>query len=220
MNYEQKHPILQKLEEYLKNTPKEQLDEDWLDILKNSDMEAYYEKKYKDALERAKKLQETCDSTAVVGWCEYLFPELAESEDERIRKGLIKAVSFMLKGGVLKDTDVTREEALAWLEKQKDYIKLPDSTYTSNRDVIEFADKYSHTVWEKLMDNFKKIENYSIGCNDVSDLVLNAIINTYNWLEKRCEKTQFDYEHADIPQKDFAPIPQSVDFTNITNINS
>ena len=41
-------------------------------------------KAYDEALERAKKLQETCDSTAVVGWCEYIFPELAESE--RIRK--------------------------------------------------------------------------------------------------------------------------------------
>ena len=38
-----------------------------------------YEKKYKEALERAKKLQETCDSQAVVGWCDYLFPELKES---------------------------------------------------------------------------------------------------------------------------------------------
>lgn len=36
-------------------------------------------KRYDEALERAKKLQETCDSQAVVGWCEYLFPELKES---------------------------------------------------------------------------------------------------------------------------------------------
>lgn len=106
-------------------------------------------------------------------------------KEERIRKGLIKAVSRIFEGYKLFDTDVTREEALAWLEKQKDYIKFPDSAYTSNRDVIEFADKYSHTVWEKLMDKFKKNENYSIGCNDVSDLVLNAIINIYNWLEKQ-----------------------------------
>ena len=48
-----------------------------------------YEEKYNAALERAKKLQETCDSTAVVGWCEYIFPELKESDGEKIRKAII-----------------------------------------------------------------------------------------------------------------------------------
>lgn len=46
------------------------------------------------------------------------FPELQENKDDRIRNGLIKAVSGMLKGNTLYGTDVTREEALAWLEKQ------------------------------------------------------------------------------------------------------
>lgn len=39
-------------------------------------------------------------------------------EDERIKTGLIKAVSGILKGNTLYGTDVTREEALTWLEKQ------------------------------------------------------------------------------------------------------
>lgn len=46
------------------------------------------------------------------------FPELQENKDDRIRNGLIKAVSGILKGNTLYGTDVTREEALAWLEKQ------------------------------------------------------------------------------------------------------
>lgn len=46
------------------------------------------------------------------------FPELKETEDERIRKGLIKAVSGILKGNTLYGTDVTREEAITWLEMQ------------------------------------------------------------------------------------------------------
>lgn len=110
-------------------------------------------------------------------------------EDEKIKESIKK---------VLANTDFNKLdikysfcEMITWLEKQKDYIKFPNSAYTSNKDVIEFADKYSHDVWEKLMDNFKKIENYHIGCNDVSDIVLNAIINTYNWLEKQDKE-----EHA------------------------
>ena len=64
-------------------------------------------KAYDEALERAKKLQKTCDSQAVVGWCEYILPELAESEDENIRGAIIDH---------LKDNNLT--EWAAWLEKQ------------------------------------------------------------------------------------------------------
>lgn len=81
--------------------------------IKNMD----YEKKYKEALERAKDML-TYKKVRKEDM-EYLFPELKESEDERIRNGLIKAVSGILKGNTLYGTDVTREEALAWLEKQE-----------------------------------------------------------------------------------------------------
>lgn len=52
-----------------------------------------YEKKYKEALERAKKLKENPKAIFLeednVHVSDYIFPELAESEDERIRKDLI-----------------------------------------------------------------------------------------------------------------------------------
>lgn len=72
-------------------------------------------KKYSEALERAKKLQETCDSTAVVGWCEYIFPELKESESERIMEDLIEFFEEfpdMIWRGHYKN------DVLAWIEKQ------------------------------------------------------------------------------------------------------
>lgn len=67
-------------------------------------------KKYNGALERAKKLQETCDSTAVVGWCEYIFPEL-QDEDERIKREILELVSISGNGNQF-------EEIKDWLEKQ------------------------------------------------------------------------------------------------------
>ena len=79
-----------------------------------------YEKKYKEALERARDLMIKQNPPAFdKDLISLVFPELKESEDERIRKGLIKAVSGILKENTLYGTDVTREEALAWLEKQK-----------------------------------------------------------------------------------------------------
>ena len=61
---------------------------------------------------------------------------------------------------------------------------IPLSAFTDNKDVNEFADKYSYKIWLELMDNFKTIEGYKIGANDVSDIVLNAIISTYNFFNK------------------------------------
>ena len=74
--------------------------------------------------------------------------------------------------------------------EDKKYISIngkniPLSAFTDNKDVNEFADKYSHKIWIELMNNFKTIEDYQIGANDVSDIVLNAIISTYNFFNKK-----------------------------------
>lgn len=74
-----------------------------------------YEQKYKEALEKARQFSEHPlqeDSSSIV---EYIFPELKESEDERIRKWLIdwaKAVNWSER------FTISKEQVLAWLEKQ------------------------------------------------------------------------------------------------------
>ena len=76
-----------------------------------------YEKAYKEALERARMINngEDVDVEAGTTTCEYIFPELKESEDERIRKTLIKYFDAYPKDyyGALKKSHI-----LAWLEKQ------------------------------------------------------------------------------------------------------
>jgi len=114
------------------------------------------------------------------------FPELKESEDERIRKEIIYHIQNC------DDTidEETEKRMIAWLEKQGG--NLVENGYTNNKDYIKYADNYSHEIWHKLMDNFKNIKDYHIGCNDVSDIVLNAIIDTCNWLEKQSEQKPTD----------------------------
>ena len=78
-------------------------------------------KRYGEALERAKKLQETCDSTAVVGWCEYIFPELKESEEENVRKvlvGYFKSYKEIGTIGAETFNGIPTDNIIAWLEKQ------------------------------------------------------------------------------------------------------
>ncbi len=47
----------------------------------------------------------------------------------------------------------------------------------SQNNIREYAGEYSHKVWEYLMKCFENDKNFHIGANDVSDLVLNAIID-------------------------------------------
>ena len=90
------------------------------DKTKPKDMEKMdYENKYKEALERAKKLQETCDSPAIVGWMEYIFHELKESEDERIRKELLEHCKNQAKPYIQTGNKCPQIQSwITWLEKQ------------------------------------------------------------------------------------------------------
>ena len=77
-----------------------------------------YEKKYKQALEKAKKELNTCGSQDCDAARQIfrLFPELKESEDERIRKEII---NYFTEGReFLSLCSFDREHILAWLKKQ------------------------------------------------------------------------------------------------------
>ena len=75
-----------------------------------------YEKKYNEALKRAKAaIDIAADKDLVKGVATTIFPELRESEDERV----IRTLYYLVR-----DHDwvngATKGEALAWLEKQKE----------------------------------------------------------------------------------------------------
>lgn len=84
-----------------------------------------YEKKYNEALERAKYVLHTVETAGCAMHKDLLteiFPELRESEDERIRKWLADYFSS-IKKTVWIHRDITCEQILAWLEKQKENPK-------------------------------------------------------------------------------------------------
>lgn len=78
-----------------------------------------YEKRFKEVLAKA---QEAITDPALKKWIESVFPELKKSDDERIREDIIKCIKY---SGIKSDrplsplVSTTREEALAWLEKQR-----------------------------------------------------------------------------------------------------
>ena len=82
-----------------------------------------YEKKYKEAMERARQFFEKPyleDSAGIVG---YIFPELKEEgEDEKIRKEITELV--MLPTWKTETEFYRRKELVAWLEKQGEQKKV------------------------------------------------------------------------------------------------
>ena len=80
-----------------------------------------YEQKYKEALERAKKEWiENLDNcyTNYRERLEIIFPELAESKDERIRKELIEHIKANYEADYVLFKKFSPDDVIAWLEKQ------------------------------------------------------------------------------------------------------
>lgn len=95
-----------------------------------------YEKKYKEALEIAKSFMNPNRLGATKEELVQMFPELKESEDEKIRKELIRFV----KGYFPDETSEQRKAYLAWLEKQGSQI-LANSCKTCKDEHINFIEK-------------------------------------------------------------------------------
>ena len=78
-----------------------------------------YEEKYNAALEWAKEVYPHTKGREREE-LEHFFPELVESEDERIRKWLYDYFGSIGEGSWLHERYCSRKEILAWLEKQKE----------------------------------------------------------------------------------------------------
>ena len=111
-----------------------------------------YEKKYNEALERFKSFKEKYytkdtnlgdvifDKTGEMQKdFEEVFPELRESEDERIRKAVVSLV-YEMKGTYQSFAKVELDKMVAWLEKQKERGPLTkEEEYTLQR-IIEYLE--------------------------------------------------------------------------------
>lgn len=78
-----------------------------------------YEQKYKEALERAKMWRDKSGMpTDRQGILDDIFPELAESEDERIKKEILNVFKQLGKDTTLCGRNYDYAKWIAWLEKQ------------------------------------------------------------------------------------------------------
>ena len=154
-----------------------------------------YEKAYKDALERMKSWARgehpECFTEAQKA-AEFIFPELAESEDEMIRKALIRFHKSTI------DIDgIKGEDILAWLEKQgkqKPIYNFNAVDWQPSKVDGKIHNIYNSEVEPKFIEKkeLRKIENSPILSNsaktgknwsDEDSLMIDSIIDTMKWLE-------------------------------------
>ena len=106
-----------------------------------------YEKKYKDILSLAKSYK----GNNLKEFLDLVFPELNESEDERIRKEILECIETLIKQP---GASPRLSDWIAWLEKQKENIEkeyvfrpLPGTNTTiAAEQAIERAKKGEHLV--------------------------------------------------------------------------
>lgn len=92
-----------------------------------------YEQKYKEALEWMKSLYNGLHG-ATKEEAEKYFPELKESEDERIRKALVRFHKSTI------DVDgIKGEEIVAWLEKQSGCFAMLKKNTTDNKPTLNHS---------------------------------------------------------------------------------
>lgn len=137
-----------------------------------------YEKKYKESLEKARQKTTNInrkDRVYYVEDIEELFPELRESEDERIRK---KLISLFQSDITEQFGEFTNEQFIAWLEKQGEQkptekvepkFKIGDTIVNKNGDKCTITNRcllyqyysdsnHSHEIKFSEQDKWKLVE--------------------------------------------------------------
>lgn len=102
-------------------------------------------KAYDEALERTSKLIDEGCLNKMTG--EFIFPELKESEDERIRKAIIEGLREM-KSSFHTISSIKIDDAIAWLEKQGEQKPAEYNRETST-DLRDIVDNEANAIWEE-----------------------------------------------------------------------
>ena len=149
-----------------------------------------YEKKYKEALDKVQRFYNNSVAITKKG-LEDIFPELTESEDEKIRKAIINEISLLEKESVVEQMKAVYQSWIAWLEKQGEQEKLntyidkiaSDTIYNDengnpiDKDLMAFASKVAFSMIPAI-----KTESYHhINRGRISD----AVIKGAQWKEEQ-----------------------------------
>ena len=175
-----------------------------------------YKKKYEEALERA-KIEMSKDGmkndVIAIHLAETIFPEFKESEDERIRKGIFKALSKKDARDVLISQGIKISDALTWLEKQGDKDKLI-------QELGEYKVKYTQEVLEKHINSMsnkddERLRKTTIAfLKDFAEQGYENAIECIDWLGKQGEQEKDILEDAILDGNEDGLIAETIKYRN------
>jgi hypothetical protein len=149
-----------------------------------------YEQKYKEALETARKINSGEGVAAPKGWStlEVIFPELKESEDEKIRKSLLNEFIHLQSKGY-KFAGLEGEEIVTWLEKQKHiYETTKDKFYLEGFEEGRLYEKQNEqnpteNVEPKFKVKYADIEYNVLEVKDIAGITYFGIEDEPNHID-------------------------------------
>lgn len=160
-------------------------------------------KAYNEALEIARKYHKDCKgNTWVVECMENMFPELKESEDERMWKLIKKYVHCNISDMALNADHITREQLESWLEKQGDIdLEFFENGENEKREFVGYgflkckgdflSFKEGETYWLEYIgkDNYNVRSDNLLGQTfHITPQQLYTVFRPTTWLEKQGEQ--------------------------------
>lgn len=126
-----------------------------------------YEKKYKEALKKARQLCVYPTTKPFISDLQDIFPELTELEDEKIRKALIQLVKKAGEGYENVSEGISIQKAIAWLEKgeQKHAKNIVETWKAMRLEVYQQASGNRHEP--NCSDDTTKM----FSLNDIDEIV-------------------------------------------------
>ena len=118
-----------------------------------------------------------------------IFPELKESDDEKIRKWIIDDIRYNINNEPLNNSEYKKkaEKAIAWLENQRDKDKLI-------QELGEYKVKYTQEVLEKYINSLSNKDDERLRktaidfLKDFAEQGYENAVECIDWLEKQGEE--------------------------------
>lgn len=129
---------------------------------------------------------------------EYIFPELKESEDERILELIKKYIHYNISDMALNADHITREQLEDWLEKQSKHLENYDEAEKEKADFVgdgfiechaDFLDfKEGNTYWLEYIGDDKynvRSDTFLGKTYHITPCQLYTVFKKLTWLEKQ-----------------------------------
>lgn len=173
-----------------------------------------YEKKYKEALEKANSaLKDGGISSNTIAYIQSIFPELKESEDEKIKRCIEICLLSDANEQRFKDCDTTIKDCLDWIENQSETIEINPTEFDlrlnkllkqfkilPKDDIIDTLNFYLNVVRNDGIYKADESQNKSVDKKELKKIEQDNRLLQY--ITKERNKVDFYYNDKEVSWND------------------